>query len=66
MFVDQSGAGHVRFDRTFLGMKVIGGDFVVHLDSAGNVSDVSHALAGKFDVDVAASKIDSAGVRRNS
>src|SRR6185369_1085240 len=27
VLLDPNGAGHVRFDRTFLGLKVLGGDF---------------------------------------
>jgi Zn-dependent metalloprotease len=52
VLLDPNGAGHVRFDRTFLGLKVLGGDFIVHLDPFGKVSSVSNALTGKFDVDV--------------
>jgi zinc metalloprotease ZmpA len=33
--VDSDGAAHVRFDRTYYGLRVLGGDFVVHLDALG-------------------------------
>jgi Zn-dependent metalloprotease len=33
--VDPDGTSHVRFDRTFKGLPVTGGDFVVHTDAKG-------------------------------
>jgi Zn-dependent metalloprotease len=39
--VDQSGASHVRFERTYDGLPVIGGDFVVHQDARGALKSVS-------------------------
>ena len=32
---DRDGSTHVRYERTFAGLRVIGGDFVVHRTSAG-------------------------------
>ncbi|MDQ1536549.1 MAG: hypothetical protein QOE58_942, partial [Actinomycetota bacterium] len=41
VITDPNGATHVRYDRTFNGLRVIGGDFVSHRDSSGRVKDVS-------------------------
>ena len=35
VIVDPNGDEHVRFDRTFRGLRVIGGDMVVHLSASG-------------------------------
>ena len=39
--VDRSGASHVRFDRTYKGLTVVGGDFVVHQDRDGSYRSMS-------------------------
>ncbi|WP_328994686.1 M4 family metallopeptidase [Kribbella sp. NBC_01245] len=39
--VDADGSSHVRFDRTFQGLPVVGGDFVVHQTKAGAVKSTS-------------------------
>ncbi|MBH9551409.1 M4 family metallopeptidase [Inhella gelatinilytica] len=41
---DADGGTHARFDRTFRGMRVIGGDLVVHNDGNGNFRGASHTL----------------------
>jgi Zn-dependent metalloprotease len=38
-----NGASHVRFNRTYAGLPVLGGDLVVHLDAAENPQSVSVA-----------------------
>jgi Zn-dependent metalloprotease len=47
---DDTGAEHVRFDKRFQGLRVIGGDMVVHLDEYGLLREVSastrHPLQG--------------------
>ncbi|RJS20131.1 peptidase M4 family protein [Corallococcus sp. H22C18031201] len=43
VFVDDTGAEHVRFDRTLGGLRVLGGDVVVHNRGAGLASDVTWA-----------------------
>ncbi|MFJ5228681.1 M4 family metallopeptidase [Kitasatospora sp. NPDC088391] len=40
---DADGAQHVRFDRTYNGLPVIGGDLVVHQDARGRLRDSSRA-----------------------
>lgn len=41
--VDADGTSHVRFDRTFRGLPVAGGDFVVHTDAKGAWKGVNAA-----------------------
>ncbi|MFI2607538.1 M4 family metallopeptidase [Kitasatospora sp. NPDC018619] len=43
--VDADGSTHVRFDRTFQGLPVVGGDLVVHQDAKGRLKDSSRAAA---------------------
>jgi Zn-dependent metalloprotease len=44
VIVDRDGAEHVRFHRTFKGLPVIGGDFVLHTDSRGAFRAASQTL----------------------
>jgi Zn-dependent metalloprotease len=44
VIVDDDGTQHVRFERTYQGMRVLGGDFVVH-GRAGDVAEFSAASA---------------------
>jgi Zn-dependent metalloprotease len=57
--VDGSGA-HVRFDRTFRGLRVIGGDLVVHDRPDGDFGSVSQTLDASVE-DVAAAPAVPAG-----
>lgn len=41
VFVDGDGTSHVRFDRTYQGLPVVGGDFVVHQTKAGEARGTS-------------------------
>ncbi|HEY8620641.1 MAG TPA: M4 family peptidase, partial [Dermatophilaceae bacterium] len=41
VITDTDGSTHVRYDRTFDGLRVIGGDLVSHRDSAGAIQSVS-------------------------
>ncbi|NMM25660.1 MAG: M4 family peptidase, partial [Phycicoccus sp.] len=41
VITDTDGSTHVRYDRTFDGLRVIGGDLVSHRDSAGTIQSVS-------------------------
>jgi Zn-dependent metalloprotease len=43
--VDANGADHVRFDRTYRGLRVIGGDLVVHESRDGSYAGISKDLA---------------------
>ncbi|WP_030855543.1 M4 family metallopeptidase [Streptomyces griseus] len=44
VLIDADGSRHVRYDRTYRGLPVIGGDLVVHLSEDGEVtgSDLAH------------------------
>ncbi|MFI1714897.1 M4 family metallopeptidase [Streptomyces litmocidini] len=44
VLIDADGARHVRYDRTYRGLSVIGGDLVVHLTADGTItgSDLAH------------------------
>ncbi|WP_030266958.1 M4 family metallopeptidase [Streptomyces sp. NRRL B-24484] len=41
--IDPDGTQHVRFDRTYQGLPVIGGDLVVHQDARGRLKDSTRA-----------------------
>jgi Zn-dependent metalloprotease len=43
--VDPDGSTHVRFDRTLDGLRVVGGDLVVHRDASGGWDGVDQTLA---------------------
>jgi zinc metalloprotease ZmpA len=47
---DADGSEHVRFDRTYRGLRVLGGDFVLHGDGHGAFSGVSGALRAPLTV----------------
>lgn len=48
---DTDGAEHVRFSRRFHGLRVIGGDLVVHSDRNGAFLSASHTLTREARVD---------------
>src|SRR5665648_829382 len=54
VITDADGSTHVRYDRTFDGLRVIGGDFVSHRDKYGKIKDVS--WNGTHQVAVASTK----------
>lgn len=43
--LDADGTSHVRFDRTYQGLPVVGGDLVVHQDAHGRFKDSTRAAA---------------------
>ncbi|WP_129307879.1 M4 family metallopeptidase [Streptomyces sp. L2] len=43
VIVDSNGTEHVRFERTYRGLPVVGGDFVVHQSRSGALRGASHA-----------------------
>jgi Zn-dependent metalloprotease len=47
--VDSDGSSHVRFDRTYQGLPVVGGDVVVHQDKAGKARSSSGGV-GKLSL----------------
>jgi Zn-dependent metalloprotease len=54
LVVDADGSEHVRFDRLHQGLRVIGGDFVVHTAPGGQYRDISISLAAPVAVDTRA------------
>lgn len=48
--IDSNGARHVRFDRTWNGLPVLGGDFVVHTTGAGKFAGATMAQDAAVDV----------------
>ena len=53
---NQNGATHVRYERTYDGLPVIGGDLVVHKDKSGKRTGVSRSTSEKIAVDTASAK----------
>lgn len=64
---EKSGERHVRMDRTYKGLPVLGGDLVAHLDADGEVDAVSQTLTTPLSVStspkVSAAKARSATAR---
>ncbi|WP_228916962.1 M4 family metallopeptidase [Streptomyces sp. DH20] len=48
--VDADGSRHVRYDRTYRGLPVLGGDFVLHLAPDGSYRDVTRATRAAIDL----------------
>lgn len=42
--LDEDGSEHVRFDRSYQGLRVIGGELVVHQDRHGSLREVSRTM----------------------
>ncbi len=53
--VAHDGTEHVRFDRLYRGLRVIGGDLVVHSDRNGNFQRSTHTLSRAINVATRAS-----------
>ena len=51
--VDRNGATHVRFDRMLNGMRVLGGDVVVHSSKEGRLTGVDRTLSKAIRLSVA-------------
>ncbi|WP_229075184.1 M4 family metallopeptidase [Actinoplanes sp. DH11] len=50
--IDPDGSRHVRFDRTYRGLPVLGGDYVVHANPDGSFRDASVAQRQKITTGV--------------
>ncbi|MER7751332.1 M4 family metallopeptidase [Kitasatospora sp. NPDC097643] len=48
--VDADGTRHVRYERTFAGLPVLGGDLVVHQKADGSVTSVDKAIGAQIAV----------------
>ena len=61
---DADGSEHVRFRRTFRGLRVVGGDLVVHGNDAGVFLGVEQTLASVLNLSTNASLPSQGAVRR--
>ncbi|MFC4070165.1 M4 family metallopeptidase [Actinoplanes subglobosus] len=61
--VDADGDAHVRYTRSYQGLRVYGGDFVVHTDAAGKLTGTSVGLAAPLTL-VTTPKVTSAKALR--
>jgi Zn-dependent metalloprotease len=57
--VDRDGSTHVRLQRTYRGLPVVGGDLVVHQNAAGALKGVSQTLRAPLGLAVAARVVDA-------
>lgn len=62
VIVDADGSEHVRFDRTYKGLNVIGGDVVVHSKGNGAFRSASLTLNRAIDVDTNANVDESVAI----
>jgi zinc metalloprotease ZmpA len=49
--IDKDGTEHVRFDRKYRGMRIIGGDLVVHSDAKGHFMNADMAAQRNIDIE---------------
>ena len=61
--LDSDGASHVRYNRTYRGLPVLGGDVVVHLDRAGAYDGSSLTLQRPLNLATAAKVSEAAATR---
>ncbi len=54
VIVDNDGREHVRMDRFYKGLRVIGGDMVVHNEKSGMTRAMSHTMAAPLALETAA------------
>ncbi|MFJ3215468.1 M4 family metallopeptidase [Kitasatospora sp. NPDC086801] len=55
--VDQDGTRHLRFERTYAGLPVLGGDLVVHQSARGAVQSVDKAVSAQLSLSSLAPQI---------
>ncbi|GLW73765.1 hypothetical protein Kpho02_60630 [Kitasatospora phosalacinea] len=60
VLLDTDGARHVRYDRTYRGLPVIGGDLVVHYDANGRATGSDQAHQGALKVAGTTPKLSAA------
>ncbi|MGW6207730.1 M4 family metallopeptidase [Streptomyces sp. NPDC055089] len=61
VLIDTDGTRHVRYDRTYSGLSVIGGDLVVHLTEDGDITGSDLAHQGAITVAGTTPKLTAAG-----
>lgn len=54
VITDVDGSEHVRFDRQYKGLRVIGGDLVVHSNGKGQLKGHSHTMSKAVQIDTVA------------
>jgi Zn-dependent metalloprotease len=57
---DADGATHTRYDRTYAGLPVLGGDLIVHRDASGATTSVTKATRAAIRVDTVTAAYPSA------
>ncbi|MFF2629954.1 M4 family metallopeptidase [Kitasatospora griseola] len=57
--VDADGDRHLRYERTFAGLPVVGGDLVVHQRADGSITSVDRAFAGRLSLPSLAPKLSA-------
>jgi Zn-dependent metalloprotease len=62
LVTDADGSEHVRFNRMHKGLRVIGGDFVLHGAPNGSFREVSISMAARINVDVTKTPVPSRDV----
>ncbi|MFB6893215.1 M4 family metallopeptidase [Kitasatospora sp. NPDC056327] len=50
VIADANGTRHLRYDRTYAGLPVLGGDLIVHQTAGGRISSVDRAYEGRLSV----------------
>jgi len=61
--VDADGSEHARFDRSYKGLPVIGGDIVVHSDRRGAFTSASHTMRDALRLETSARFDDAAAIQ---
>ncbi|MDF6042346.1 M4 family metallopeptidase [Streptomyces sp. JH14] len=59
--VDRDGSQHVRYDRTYRHLPVLGGDFIVHLAPDGAYRSADRAVGGDLAVPTATPSLSASG-----
>ncbi|EFL31955.1 neutral zinc metalloprotease [Streptomyces viridochromogenes DSM 40736] len=55
--IDEDGTRHVRYDRTYRGLPVLGGDFVLHLNPDGTYRSTSRATKSELSLATVTPKV---------
>jgi Zn-dependent metalloprotease len=63
VIVDADGSTHVRYERTYDGLRVIGGDLIAHKDAMGAVQDVTWNIGKAVKPDTMTARISAATAR---
>ena len=66
VITDPDGSTHTRYDRTYAGMKVIGGDLIVKRDAGGKIVDTIWNVEAKVSLPSGTAKVTDAGARQKA